>query len=90
MRRSLRECVFVDLGNLCVERSRQQIIERARGAATQSDWSHLASGQRYGARGVVLASGGFSRAPDLVERFVPHLRAARPMGPNVTRACGSN
>ena len=41
----------------------------------------LASGQRYGARGgVVLASGGFSRAPDLVERFVPHLRAARPMG----------
>lgn len=30
--------------------------------------------------GVVLATGGFSRSSDLVERFVPHLRNARPMG----------
>lgn len=41
----------------------------------------LQGGERLGARGgVILATGGFSRAADLVERFVPQLRAARPMG----------
>lgn len=30
--------------------------------------------------GVVITTGGFSRSADLVERFVPHLRAALPMG----------
>ncbi|MEP7102319.1 MAG: FAD-dependent oxidoreductase [Burkholderiales bacterium] len=41
----------------------------------------LASGEQIHARGgVVIATGGFSRAPDMVERFAPHLRAARPMG----------
>lgn len=30
--------------------------------------------------GVVIATGGFSRSRELVERFVPHLRAALPMG----------
>ncbi|MBS76830.1 FAD-dependent oxidoreductase [Variovorax sp.] len=41
----------------------------------------LKDGERIGARGgVVIATGGFSRAPDLVERFAPHLRDARPMG----------
>ena len=41
----------------------------------------LEDGERVMARGgVVLATGGFSRASDLVERFAPELRAARPMG----------
>ncbi|MDB5820471.1 MAG: hypothetical protein JWQ11_4111 [Rhizobacter sp.] len=41
----------------------------------------LAGGERIDATGgVVIATGGFSRAADLVERFAPHLRAARPMG----------
>lgn len=41
----------------------------------------LASGERIHARGgVVIATGGFSRAPDMVERFAPHLRHAKPMG----------
>ena len=41
----------------------------------------LSSGEEIEARGgVVIATGGFSRAADLVERFVPHLRNARPMG----------
>ncbi|GAA5232314.1 FAD-dependent oxidoreductase [Verticiella sediminum] len=41
----------------------------------------LASGERLLARGgVVIATGGFSRSAELVERFVPHLRQARPMG----------
>jgi fumarate reductase flavoprotein subunit len=30
--------------------------------------------------GVVIATGGFSRSAELVERFVPRLRAAKPMG----------
>jgi fumarate reductase flavoprotein subunit len=33
-----------------------------------------------GRRGVVIETGGFSRSAELVERFVPHLRVARPMG----------
>lgn len=41
----------------------------------------LAGGERIAAGGgVVIATGGFSRAADLVERFAPHLRTARPMG----------
>jgi fumarate reductase flavoprotein subunit len=41
----------------------------------------LSSGEQIRADGgVVIATGGFSRAADLVERFVPHLRNARPMG----------
>ncbi|MEO8296923.1 MAG: FAD-dependent oxidoreductase [Burkholderiales bacterium] len=41
----------------------------------------LVGGERLLARGgVVLATGGFSRAADLIERFVPHLRDARKMG----------
>lgn len=41
----------------------------------------LDGGERLtSSRGVVLATGGFSRAADLVERFVPHLRNARAMG----------
>ncbi|MBF3851510.1 FAD-dependent oxidoreductase [Burkholderia pseudomallei] len=44
------------------------------GVETQDGETLLASG------GVVIATGGFSRASDLVERFVPHLRDALPMG----------
>ncbi|MGI4816192.1 MAG: FAD-dependent oxidoreductase [Janthinobacterium lividum] len=41
----------------------------------------LSNGEKILARGgVVIATGGFSRATDLVERFVPHLLAAKPMG----------
>lgn len=41
----------------------------------------LGDGTTLQARGgVVLATGGFSRAADLVDRFAPSLRAARPMG----------
>lgn len=41
----------------------------------------LADGERLLAGGgVVLATGGFSRAADLIERFAPALRDARPMG----------
>jgi fumarate reductase flavoprotein subunit len=41
----------------------------------------LQTGERLPARrGVVLTTGGFSRSAEMVERFVPHLRAARPMG----------
>jgi len=41
----------------------------------------LDSGETIASRcGVVLATGGFSRSAELVERFVPHLRDARPMG----------
>jgi fumarate reductase flavoprotein subunit len=44
------------------------------GVETQNGETLLASG------GVVITTGGFSRASDLVERFVPHLRDALPMG----------
>ncbi len=41
----------------------------------------LEAGERLAARGgVILATGGFSRSADLVERFAPELAAARPMG----------
>lgn len=41
----------------------------------------LASGEKLRAGGgVVLTTGGFSRSSGLVERFVPHLRKAQPMG----------
>lgn len=41
----------------------------------------LASGENISALGgVILATGGFSRSAEMVERFVPHLRNARPMG----------
>ncbi|NBU87972.1 MAG: FAD-dependent oxidoreductase [Betaproteobacteria bacterium] len=41
----------------------------------------LESGERIASLGgVILATGGFSRAADLVERFAPELSAARPMG----------
>lgn len=55
---------------------------------TAGDFEHrtvvgveLAGGERLPARGgVVIATGGFSRAPDMIERFAPHLRHAKPMG----------
>lgn len=41
----------------------------------------LTTAQRIGSRGgVILATGGFSRAPDLIDKFAPELAAARPMG----------
>ena len=41
----------------------------------------LSTGERISAPGgVILATGGFSRAPDLVDKFAPELAAARPMG----------
>jgi fumarate reductase flavoprotein subunit len=59
----------------------ERLLTAAEGAGRKVVGVSLSSGQRYLAkRGVVLATGGFSRAADLVERFVPHLRAARPMG----------
>jgi fumarate reductase flavoprotein subunit len=65
------------LANAPVERLLTAAEGEGRGVVGVS----LSSGQRYLAKGgVVLATGGFSRAADLVERFVPHLRAARPMG----------
>lgn len=58
-----------------------QLQTRGEGEARQVTGVLLASGERIAARGgVVIATGGFSRAADLVERFVPHLRTARPMG----------
>ncbi|HEY4068666.1 MAG TPA: flavocytochrome c [Burkholderiaceae bacterium] len=55
---------------------------------TEGDFEHravvgveLGGGEQIFARGgVVIATGGFSRAPDMVERFAPHLRDAKPMG----------
>jgi fumarate reductase flavoprotein subunit len=65
------------LANAPVER----LLTAAEGEGRKVVGVSLSSGQRYLAKGgVVLATGGFSRAADLVERFVPHLRAARPMG----------
>jgi fumarate reductase flavoprotein subunit len=41
----------------------------------------LKDGARILARGgVVIATGGFSRSTEMVERFAPHLRDAKPMG----------
>ncbi len=59
----------------------QRLLAAGEGAQRRVCGVVLADGTHLQARGgVVLASGGFSRAPDLVERFVPALRAARPMG----------
>jgi fumarate reductase flavoprotein subunit len=59
----------------------ERLLTTTEGAERQVVGVRLVSGQRYVAKcGVVLATGGFSRAADLVERFVPHLRAARAMG----------
>ena len=51
------------------------------GPARRVTGVRLVDGSECRARGgVVLASSGFSRAADLVERFAPELRDARPMG----------
>lgn len=59
----------------------QRLIAEDRDGRRQVCGVVLEDGTRMTARGgVILATGGFSRATDLVERFVPHLRRARPMG----------
>ncbi len=58
-----------------------RLLTAGEGATRRVIGLELADGQRLHARGgVILATGGFSRAADIVERFVPELRAARPMG----------
>jgi fumarate reductase flavoprotein subunit len=53
----------------------------ADGDARRVTGIQLADGTTLAARGgVILATGGFSRAADLVARFAPALQAARPMG----------
>lgn len=59
----------------------ERLLTEGEGDARRVTGVVLKDGERIGARGgVVIATGGFSRAPDLVERFAPHLREARPMG----------
>ncbi|SFP29931.1 fumarate reductase flavoprotein subunit [Variovorax sp. PDC80] len=59
----------------------ERLLTEGEGDARRVIGVVLKDGERIGARGgVVIATGGFSRAPDLVERFAPHLREARPMG----------
>lgn len=59
----------------------RRLLTEGEGDARRVVGVELADGTRLLARGgVVLATGGFSRAGDLVERFAPALRAARPMG----------
>ncbi|HEY9280147.1 MAG TPA: flavocytochrome c [Eoetvoesiella sp.] len=59
----------------------KQLITTGAGDDRKVAGVELADGQRIEAKGgVIIATGGFSRAADLVERFVPHLRTARPMG----------
>ena len=59
----------------------RRLLTEGEGDARRVVGVELADGTPLRARGgVVLATGGFSRAADLVERFVPQLRAARPMG----------
>lgn len=58
-----------------------RLLTRGEGAARRVTGVQLADGQPLRARGgVVLTTGGFSRAADIVDRFAPELRAARPMG----------
>lgn len=58
-----------------------RLCTQGEGAARRVTGVRLAGGEEIGAgAGVVIATGGFSRAADLVERFAPQLRAARPMG----------
>ncbi|GAA4333015.1 FAD-dependent oxidoreductase [Pigmentiphaga soli] len=59
----------------------QRLLTEGEGEERRVVGVALASGETVrAAGGVAIATGGFSRAADLVERFVPHLRAARPMG----------
>jgi fumarate reductase flavoprotein subunit len=58
-----------------------RLLTRGDGAARQVVGVALDDGEQLMAQGgVVIATGGFSRSKELVERFAPHLRAARPMG----------
>lgn len=59
----------------------ERLLTEGEGDARRVVGVVLQGGEHIGARGgVVIATGGFSRAADLVERFAPHLREARPMG----------
>jgi fumarate reductase flavoprotein subunit len=59
----------------------ERLATQGEGGERRVTGVELRGGERIQARGgVVIATGGFSRAADLVERFAPHLRAARPMG----------
>lgn len=58
-----------------------RLLTRGEGEGRVVCGVQLADGEQIRAsRGVVIATGGFSRSADIVERFVPHLRNARPMG----------
>lgn len=59
----------------------QRLLTEGEGDARQVIGVVLESGERIEARGgVVIATGGFSRSKEMVERFAPHLREAKPMG----------
>lgn len=59
----------------------RRLLTEGDGAQRRVTGVELESGETIHARGgVVIATGGFSRSTELVERFVPHLRAAKPMG----------
>ena len=59
----------------------RRLCTTGEGEARQVSGVVLADGSTLRARGgVILASGGFSRAADLIARFVPELGRARPMG----------
>lgn len=47
---------------------------------SEDGWIVHAGGQTFGARDVVIASGGFSRARELIQTFSPDLLAATPLG----------
>lgn len=59
----------------------ERLLTREDPAARTVCGVRLAGGEEIGAdAGVVITTGGFSRSAELVERFAPQLREARPMG----------
>lgn len=63
---------------ICQSRAMQLLTEASEVVGVQVERHGSLTEIRAGA--VVLASGGFSRNPELLERFVPHLSAALPGG----------
>lgn len=68
-------------GNYRANAAVKQLILRGEGSDRYVAGVELSGGERILARGgVVIATGGFSRATDIVSRFAPHLLAAKQMG----------